>query len=69
MTINELKRALMDECPVMLGGLTYKKVTAVIYRKAADGTGLHVQGELLDRNGRAVAIAPPERINFAEDTQ
>lgn len=51
MTVNELKRAFLDERPVAFGGITYQKITAVIYRKTPDGKGLHVQGELLDRNG------------------
>lgn len=68
MTVNELKRAFLDECPVVFGGITYQKITAVIYRKTLDGKRLHVQGELLDQNGRAVAIAAADRINFAEAT-
>lgn len=68
MTVNELKCAFLDECPVTFGGITYQKITAVIYRKTPDGKRLHVQGELLDRNGRAVAIAAADRINFAEAT-
>lgn len=68
MTVNELKRAFLDERPVAFGGITYQKITAVIYRKTPDGKGLHVQGELLDRNGRAVAIAAADRINFVEAT-
>lgn len=68
MTVNELKRAFLDERPVAFGGITYQKITAVIYRKTPDGKGLHVQGELPDRNGRAVAIAAADRINFVEAT-
>lgn len=64
MTVNELKRAFLDERPVAFGGITYQKITAVIYRKTPDGKGLHVQGELLDRNGRAVAIAAADRITL-----
>jgi len=63
-TVNELKRAFLDERPVAFGGITYQKITAVIYRKTPDGKGLHVQGELLDRNGRAVAIAAADRITL-----
>lgn len=68
MTANELKRDFLDECPVVFGGITYQKITAVIYRKAPNGKEIHVQGELLDKNGRAVAIAAADRINFAEET-
>ena len=64
MTVIELKRAFLDERPVAFGGITYQKITAVIYRKTPDGKGLHVQGELLDRNGRAVAIAAADRITL-----
>lgn len=66
MTVNELKRAFLDERPVAFGGITYQKITAVIYRKTPDKTGLLVQGELLDKNGRAVMIAAAERIEVEE---
>lgn len=68
MTVNELKRAFMAECPVTFGGITYQKITAVIYRKTQNGKDIHVQGELLDKNGRAVAIAAADRISYAEET-
>ena len=38
----------------------------MIYRKTPDKTGLLVQGELLDKNGRAVMIAAAERIEVEE---
>lgn len=66
MTTADLKRAFMDERPVRYNGITYQRVTAVIYRKAPDKTGLLVQGELLDKNGRAVMIAAAERIEVEE---
>lgn len=68
MTHKELKDAFIKENPVTYNGITYQKITAVIYRKTPDGKGLHVQGELLDRNGRAVVIAAADRINFVEAT-
>ena len=52
MTTADLKRAFMDERPVRYNGITYQRVTAVIYRKTPDKTGLLVQGELLDKNGK-----------------
>lgn len=66
MTTADLKRAFMDERPVRYNGITYQRVTAVIYRKTPDKTGLLVQGELLDKNGRAVMIAAAERIEVEE---
>lgn len=65
-TTADLKRAFMDERPVRYNGITYQRVTAVIYRKTPDKTGLLVQGELLDKNGRAVMIAAAERIEAEE---
>ena len=65
-TTADLKRAFMDERPVRYNGITYQRVTAVIYRKTPDKTGLLVQGELLDKNGRAVMIAAAERIEVEE---
>ena len=65
-TTTDLKRAFMDERPVRYNGITYQRVTAVIYRKTPDKTGLLVQGELLDKNGRAVMIAAAERIEVEE---
>lgn len=62
MTGAELKAALMEEYPVRYAGITYQKVTALIYRKAGKGTRIQVSGELLDRNGRAVVIAPAGKI-------
>lgn len=67
MTVNELKRAFMDERPVKFNGIIYQKITAVIYRKTTDGKAVRVQGELLDKNGRAVAIAAADRISLAEE--
>ena len=56
MTGVELKAALLEECPVIYAGITYQKVTALIYRK--DSTRIQISAELLDRTGRAVVIAP-----------
>ena len=63
MTGAELKAALMEEYPVRYAGITYQKVTALIYRKAGKGTRIQISGELLDRNGRAVVIAQAEKIS------
>ena len=62
----DLKRAVMVERPVRDNGIPDQRVTAGIYRKTPDKTGLLVQGELLDKNGRAVMIAAAERIEVEE---
>ena len=62
MTGVELKAALLEECPVIHTGITYQKITALIYRKAGQGKSVRVSAELLDPNGRAVAIAPVDKI-------
>lgn len=62
MTNSEVKAALLEECPVIHTGITYQKITALIYRKAGQGKSVRVSAELLDPNGRAVAIAPVDKI-------
>lgn len=62
MTNSEAKAALLEECPVIHTGIAYQKITALIYRKAGQGKSVRVSAELLDPNGRAVVIAPVEKI-------
>lgn len=62
MTCDEVKAAFMEECPVIYGGITYQRVSALIYRKNPAGRGLRVQAELMDGNNRSVVIVSPERI-------
>ncbi len=62
MTNSEAKAALLEECPVIHAGITYQRITALIYRKAGQGKGIQVTAELLDRNGRAVVIVPVDKI-------
>ena len=66
MTNSEAKAALLEESPVIHAGITYQKITALIYRKAGQGKRVRVSAELLDRNGRDVVIAPVEKIGGGE---
>ena len=52
MTHDEAKAAFMEECPVVYGGVTYQRISALIYRKNHTGRGLRVQAELKDNNNR-----------------
>lgn len=67
MTHDEVKAAFMDECQVAYGGVTYQRVSALIYRKNHTGRGLRVQAELKDRNNHSVVIVSPERIERAKE--
>lgn len=62
MTREELKTVFMEESPVSYSGITYQRISALIYRKNPGGRGLYVQAELLDRTGRSVTIAAGDRI-------
>jgi len=66
-TREELKDAFMRGFPVVHNGTTYTCVSAIIYRKNPNGPHLSICGELLDRNGNSVTIAPPERIEKAAE--
>lgn len=52
----------MDYC-----GITYQRISALIYRKNHTGRGLRVQAELKDRNNNSVVIVSPERIERAKE--
>lgn len=60
MTIDELKEAFRAGTPVAFGDITYKCVSALIYRRG--GKGFVIQAELQDRNNNSVTIAEPSRI-------
>jgi len=68
MTGEEVKAAFMEECPVVHGGITYQKISAIIYRKAAGG-GIYIQAELLDRSGHSVTIAAAGRVERGKDRE
>ena len=44
MTHEEVKTAFMEECPVVYCGITYQRISALIYRKNHTGRGLRVRG-------------------------
>ncbi len=58
----EIKRAFNEQCPVIHNGIEYQRISALIYRRIPGVAGKIVQAELLDKNGRAVVIAQPCRI-------
>jgi len=61
-TISEAKAAFKEQCPIRCGGITYQHISALIYRRKPDGSGLTLQVELLDRGGNSVTIDAPDRI-------
>lgn len=65
MTMEELKTAFFDQTPVASGDITYKCVSALIYRRSKKG--LVIQAELLDKCGHSVTIITPDRISFIKE--
>ena len=64
MTNEELKQALMSKCEVKHKGITYKCVSAIIYRNR-DGK-IDVSVELTDRKqNKSVSIVDPKFIEFS----
>lgn len=61
-TNSEAKAAFKEQCPIRCGGITYKHISALIYRMNQDHSGTVLQVELLDRAGHSVTIAAPDRI-------
>lgn len=67
MTNAELKDAMMAEEPVICGGIEYKCISALIYRKSESGSGVRVQAELLDKSKNSVSIADPKWVERKGD--
>ena len=63
MTNEELKEALFHQSPVMAGGITYKCVSAIIYRVI--NKTLTIQAELLDQNNKSVTITKAEDVQWS----
>jgi len=64
MTGEELKGAFKAGTPVINGGITYKCVSAIIYRRS--GNGVIIQAELQDRSGHSITIAEASRVEPAK---
>lgn len=60
MTNEELKAALFSGCPVEHDRVTYKCVSAIIYRNR--GGKLDISAELLDKNNNSISIVNPARV-------
>lgn len=54
MTNAELKTALLTETPVRCNGISYAKISGIMYRKGK--TGIEIYAELMDKTGRSVTI-------------
>ncbi len=60
MTNEELKEALFSGCPVKIGDLSYKCVSAIIYRNK--NGKLSISAELTDKNNNSISIVDPYKI-------
>lgn len=64
MTNEELKEALFNQSPVTAGGITYRCVSAIIYRVI--NKTLTIQVELLDKNNKSVTITKAEDVQWSQ---
>ena len=64
-TNRKAKELLTTEEPVFFGGIEYKKINALIYRKGDRRYG--ASAELLDYSENSVTIVPIERIELSEN--
>lgn len=64
MNFNEAETAMLKQLPVECGGIEYKCIRAIIYRR--DGCGrLIIQAELQDKKAHSVSIADMDKIKEA----
>lgn len=68
MTGPEAKTHLLNRTPVIHNGITYNRITAIIYRCDADNNIL-VSAELLDKNNHSVIIARLKDVKATDDNQ
>ena len=60
MTNDEAKQAFFDDIPVILNGIEYERISALIYRKK--GSTAYLELELYDKCGHSVSVAPAEKV-------
>ena len=58
----EAKDAFLAQRPVVHQGITYKKISALIYRIKSGAVSLSL--ELIDKNDNSVTIAAPEKVEI-----
>lgn len=65
MTIDEAKTAYYADSPVMLNGVEYERISALIYRKEK-GKRPFLLLELYDKHGNSLSISEPDKVELKE---
>lgn len=65
MTSLEAKNAMLKFLPVESKGITYRRISAIIYRPDDSG-GVSVTLELLDKSGHSVTITHPKDVTLSD---
>lgn len=60
MSNEELKNALLKGFPVEYDGITYKRVSAIVYRNK--GGKIDISAEVLDKNNNSVCYVDPLKL-------
>lgn len=68
MTGPEAKTHLLNQTPVIHNGITYNRITAIIYR-CDQNNNIVVSAELLDKNNHSVIIARLKDVKTTHDNQ
>lgn len=61
MTNIEAKDAMLNRTPVNCNGITYSRISAIIYRPGDYGE-VEVTVELLDKSGHSITITTPKDV-------
>lgn len=64
MTNLEAKDAMLNRTPVICNGITYRCISAIIYRPSDSGE-INVTVELLDKSNHSVTITNPKDVTQA----
>lgn len=64
----ELKKALLDQSRVEAGGIEYKCVSSIIYKRNPNGS-IRVLAELQDKRANSVTVIEMSRVNLIEEKE
>ena len=67
MTSIEARDAMLKRLPVVSGGITYSRISAIIYRPDDNGN-VKIFVELLDKNEHSVTITYPKDVTLSDRT-
>lgn len=68
MTIKEAVKAMIAKAPVVYRGVTYERISGMVYRRAQKSGSMKVRVELQDKCGHSVVIARLGQVDWEKES-